>query len=70
MFCQILLTNSLLRENVWGSVWRICKWILGLQRSRTTEAFLLTGCLFNSRTFHSLRKKPAFCDATTGLSVK
>ena len=26
--------------------------------------------LFNSRTFHSLRKKPAFCDATAGLSVK
>ena len=26
--------------------------------------------LFNSCTFHSLRKKPAFCDTTTGLSVK
>ena len=26
--------------------------------------------LFNSSTFHSLRKKPAFCDATAGLSVK
>ena len=46
MFYQILLTNSLLQENVWGSIWRICKWIPGLQRLRTTEAFLLTGSLY------------------------
>ena len=46
MFYQILLTNSLLQENVWGSIWRICKWISGLQRLRTTEAFLLTGSLY------------------------
>ena len=46
MFYQILLTNSLLQENVWVSIWRSCKWILGLQGLRTTVAFLLTGCLY------------------------
>ena len=46
----IKFSRLILQENVWRSVWRVCKWISGLER------FSLSWILYPSNMQHMLRK--------------